>query len=53
MAVNAIDNPDKFKSYLELLQIVYDSKVDDKGVRALLNVLITPFALFKNNSMIY
>ena len=53
MAVNAIDSPDKFKPYLELLQTSYDSKTDDKGLSAMLDVLVTPYALLKNNSMIY
>ncbi len=52
MAVNAIDNPDKFSPYLELLQTAIDSKVDDKEVSALFDVLITPFSLFNNNSLI-
>jgi hypothetical protein len=53
VAVNAIDSPDKFKPYLELLQTAYDSKTEDKGLSAMLDVLVTPFALLKNNSMIY
>jgi hypothetical protein len=52
VAVNAIDNPDKFSPYLELLQTAIDSKVDDKEVNALFDVLITPFSLFNNNSLI-